>query len=69
LLLLLFGEQPENSTALGYVGRSVKKKTVMLNILPSDELVHGSLPFAFVVVPPQDAVLPLRGRAKSSAAG
>jgi hypothetical protein len=56
LLLLLLGEQLEDSLALGFVGRSVEKKTKMLNILLSDEPIHAPSPRAF---------RPVAGRATS----
>jgi hypothetical protein len=44
LLVPLFGKQPENSPALGFVGRRLKKMAVTLDILAPNEPVHACLP-------------------------
>lgn len=59
LLLLFFGEQPENSLTLGFIGRGVEKKTVVIYILPTDEPVHAA------ASPVLEAVPSFRGRSNS----
>jgi hypothetical protein len=46
LLLLLFGEQRENSLSFAVLGDALKKKMVALDVLATDETVHANLPGA-----------------------
>ena len=44
LLLLLFGEQFENSLPDRFIGHSLQKVMVAIDILASDKPIHGALP-------------------------
>ena len=51
LLLLLFGKQVEDCLSVWLLGHALKKTTVALNVLGSDELIHV---IAFVQMNVQD---------------